>query len=123
MFTCMPTDIKLLCVDCFDGLQCDINGIYDCSIKNQLEFYPGKCKATNFKYSQSPLFLGEVEILFTGEIMNLGMLVTEDLCWTTYVNTKLAKCNKIFNYLKRSIPFQVPILRKKMFYQTIILSV
>ena len=50
------------------------------------------------------------------------MLVTEDLCWTTHVKTKLAKCNKIFNFLKRSIPFQVSILRKKI-YQTIILSV
>ena len=116
-------DLKLLCVDCFEGLQCDINGIYEWSRKNQLEFHPEKCKAMNFKCSQSPLFLGEAEILFTREIMDLGMLVTEDLCWTTHVKTKLAKCNKIFNFLKRSIPFQVSILRKKTLYQTMILSV
>ena len=100
-------DLKLLCVDCFEGLQCDINGIYEWSRKNQLEFHPEKCKAMNFKCSQSPLFLREAEILFTREIIDLGMLVTEDLCWTTHVKTKLAKCNKIFNFLKRSIPFQV----------------
>ena len=57
-------DLKLLCVDCFDGLQCDINGIYEWSINNQLEFHPEKCKAMNFKCSQSALFLGEAEILF-----------------------------------------------------------
>ena len=62
-------NLKLLCVDYFDGLQCDINGIYEWSIKNQLDFHPEKFKAMNFKYSQSPLFLGEAEILFTREIM------------------------------------------------------
>ena len=105
-------NLKLLCVDCFEGLQCDINGIYEWSRKNQLEFHPEKCKAMNFKCSQSSLFLGEAEILFIREIMDLGMLFTEDLCWTTHVKTKLAKCNKIFNFLKRSIPFLVSILRK-----------
>ena len=55
--------------------------------------------------------------------MHLGLLVTEDLCWTTHVKTKLAKSNKIFNFMKRIILFQVSILRKKMLYQTMILSV
>ena len=87
-------DLKLLCVDCFEGLQCDINGIYEWSHKNQLEFHPEKCKVMNFKCSQSPLFLGEAEILFTREIMNLEMLDTEDLCWTTHVKTKLANVIK-----------------------------
>ena len=41
------------------------------------------------------------------------MLVTEYLCWTTHVKTKPAKCIKIFNFLKRSIPFQVSNLHKK----------
>ena len=99
-------DLKLLCVDCFDGLQCDINGIYEWSIKNQLEFHPEKCKAMNFKCSQSPLFLGEAENLFTGEIMDWGMLVTEDLCWTTLVKSKLAKCNEIFNFWKKAYGFK-----------------
>ena len=116
-------DLKLLCVDCFEGLQIDINGIYEWSRKSQLEFHPKKCKAMNFKRSQSPLFLGEAEILFTREIMGLGMLVTEDFCWTTHVKMKFAKCNKIFNFLKRNIPFQVSILRKKPLYQTMILAV
>ena len=116
-------NLKVLCVDCFEGLQCDINGIYEWSCKSQLEFHPEKCKAMNFKCSQSPLFLGEAQIFFTREIMDLGMLVTEDLCWTTHVKTKLAKCNKIFIFLKRSIPFEVSILRKKTLYQTMILFV
>ena len=30
-------DLKLLFVDCFGALQCDINGIYEWSIKNKLE--------------------------------------------------------------------------------------
>ena len=51
------------------------------------------------------------------------MLVTEDFYWTTHVKTKFAKCNKIFNFLKRNIPFQVSILRKKPLYQTMILAV
>ena len=116
-------DLKLLCFDCFDGLQCDINGIYEWSIKNQPEFHPERCKAMNFKCSQSPLFLGEAEILFTREIMDLGILVIEDFCWTTHVKKKLAKCNKIFIFLKRSIPIQFSVLREKMLYQTMILSV
>ena len=112
-------DLKLLSVDCFDGLQCDINGFYEWSIKNQLEIHSEKSKAMKFKCSQSPIFLGEAEILLTREIMDLGMLVTENLCWTTQVKTKRAKGDKIFNILNRSIPFQVSILRQKMLYQTI----
>ena len=72
-------NLKLLCVYCFGFLQCDINGFYEWSIKNLPEFHPEKCKAMNFKCSQSLLFLGEAEILFTGENRDLGMLVTEDL--------------------------------------------
>ena len=64
--------VKLLCVDCLDG---DINGIYEQSSKNQLEFHPEKCKAMNFKCSQSPLFLREAEILFTREIMEDMILI------------------------------------------------
>ena len=116
-------NLKLLCVDCFDGLQCDISGVFELSIKNQLKCHPEMCKAMNFKSSRSPLFLEEAEIVFTREIMDLGMLVTEDLRWTTHVKTILAKCNKIFSFLKRSIPFQVSFLRKKILYQTMILSV
>ena len=99
-------DLKLLCVDCFDGLQCDINAIYEWSIKNQLEIHLEKCKAMNSKCSQSPLFLGEAEIRFTREIMDLGMLVTENLRRTTHVKTKLAKCNKIFSFLKEAYRFK-----------------
>ena len=112
-------DLRLLSVDCFDGLQCEINGFYEWSVKNQLEFHSEKSKAMNFKCSQSPIFLGEAEILFTREIMDLGMQVTENLCWTTHVKTKLAKCDKSFNFLNRSIPFQVSIFRQKLLYETI----
>ena len=72
-------DLKLLFADCFGALQCDINGVYEWSIKNKLEFHPEKCKAMNFKCSQSPLFLRELEILFISEPMDLGMLVFKDL--------------------------------------------
>ena len=94
-------NLKLLCVDCYDGLQCDNNSIYERSIKNQLEFHPENFEAMKFKCIQSSLFLREAEILFTGELMDFGMLVTEDFCWTTHVKTKLAKCNKIFNCFEK----------------------
>ena len=94
-------NLKPLCVDCFEGLQYDINGIYEWSRKHQLEFHPEKCKAMNFKCSQSPLFLGEAEILFTREIMDLGMLVTDDLCWQHMLRRNLRNVIKFLNFFEK----------------------
>ena len=71
-------NLKLLCVDSFDVLQADINGIHEWSSKNQLEFHPEKCKAMNFKLNQSPLFLREAEILFTIRKLSLSRLWTSE---------------------------------------------
>ena len=72
-------DLKLLFADCFGALQCDLNGVYEWSIKNKLEFHPEKCKAMKFKCSQSPLFIGEAKILFILDIMDLETLIFKDL--------------------------------------------
>ena len=56
-------------------------------------------------------------------VQDLDLFVCKSLSWNNHIQDKLAKCNKIFYFLKRHIPFSTHVHRKKMLYQSLLLSV
>ena len=69
------------------------------------------------------LILGEVVLPTVYPVQDLALHVCTNLYWNTHIQDKLAKCNKIFYFLKRHISFSAPAHRKKMPYQSLLLSV
>ena len=47
--------------------------------------------------------------------------MSSTLSWKAHLDSKLPKCNKIFNFLKRNIPFSVSSHRKLLLYRSLIL--
>ena len=79
--------LKLICIGCFDLLRCDINGLYEESRRNLVEFRPEKYKRMNFNCSTSSLVLGEDKVHLARAITVLG--VTADLRWSPQFKTKI----------------------------------
>ena len=53
----------------------------------------------------------------------MGFLITHNLSWNSHIDHKLATARKIFGFLRRNVPFNCSFVRKKLLYQSLILSV
>ena len=115
-------DLKILSSMIATLVQSDIDSLFQWSLTNGLQFHPLKIKRLNFGTNDSLTINGEV-IKSTNEMLDLGILISNDLNWSPHVSAKLAKCNQIFNFLRRNVPFNVSINRKKHLYQSLILSI
>ena len=50
-------------------------------------------------------------------------MITHNLNWYSYIDRKLATARKIFGFLRRNVPFNCSIVRKKLLYRGLFLSV
>ena len=117
-------DLKIFTVASLERIQDDLDSINSWSLSNGLKFHPAKCKILPFNYSLSDeLILGEVVLPTVDSVQDLGLLVCKSLSWNNHIQDKLAKCNKIFYFLERHIPFSTHVHRIKMLYQSLLLSV
>ena len=84
-----------------------------------------KCEALNFggPDESAQFLLGAEYLPFVNRIEDLGFIVSSSLSWKPHVESKLLKCNRIFGFLKRSIPFSVSSSRKFLLYKSLILPI
>ena len=84
-----------------------------------------KCKALNFggHDESAQILLGAEYLPFVNQIEDLGSIVSSSLSWKPHVESKLLECNRIFGFLKHSIPFSVPSSRKFHLYKSLILPI
>ena len=124
-FYLFADDLKIFSTSPNSLVQDDINALLDWSNLNGLQFHPEKCKALNFGgHDESAQFLLGAEYLpFVNQIEDLGFIVSSSLSWKPHVESKLLKCNGIFGFLKRSIPFSVSSSRKLLLYKSLILPI
>ena len=54
------------------------------------------------------ILLGDVEIPSLDNITDLGVEVSKTLKWSLHIQTKIVKACRSFNYLKHSVPFNLP---------------
>ena len=124
-FYLFADDLKIKSSSAPSLVQKDIDSLFNWSTNNHLQFHSAKCKVLNFGgYDDSIQFLLGSDILpFVDEIKDLGIIVSNNLSWKSHLNTKLIKCSRLFYFLKRNIPFSVSCSRKKLLYNTLILSI
>ena len=107
-------DLKIFAVTSSELIQDDLDSINSWSLSNGLKFHPAKCKILPFNYLLSDeIILREVVIPTEDSIQDLELHVCKNLSWNTHIQDKLAKCNKLFYFLKRHIPFSTHVHRKK----------
>ena len=112
--------------DCICQLiQSDLDALMDWSILNGLSFHPLKCKGLPFsnEMPDMTLKLGSNDLLFVKSIEDLGFTVTSNLDWKNHIDSKLAKCTKVLNFLRRNIPFSTSSSRKKLLYHSLVVSI
>ena len=66
--------------------------------------------------------LEELVIERVPSIKDLGLFVTPNLSWTEHVNIKCGKALRCFFSLKRSIPYNTPMITKLQFYKSCLRS-
>ena len=108
-----------------DQIQSDIDNLYLRSIANGLIFHPSKCKILLFGSSSfdESFILGDNDLPVVDKIKDSGFLITHNLSWNSNIDHKLATARKIFGFLRRNVPFNCSIVRKKLLYQSVFLSV
>ena len=69
------------------------------------------------------ILLGDVEIPSLDNITDLGIEVSKTLKWSLHIQTKIVKARRSFNYLKHSVPFNLPSGVKFNLFKACVLSV
>ena len=115
-------DLKIFSTCGQIDIQKDLDNISVWALDNGLCFHPEKSCIMGFGYP-AKFFLGNTQLPTVESVLDLGITITSDLKWETHINLRLSKCLKIFNFLRRSVPFGVSIARKKLLYQSLVLSV
>ena len=122
-FYLFADDPEIFITSSFSLVQEDINSLFNWCNLNGLHFHPSKCKAVNFGgHDSDKFFLGSDYLPFNNQIEDLGFIVSSTLSWKAHLDSKLLKCNRIFNFLKRSIPFSVSSQRKLLLNRSLILA-
>ena len=113
--------------DCvFQLIQSDLDALLHWSVLNGVSFHPSICIPLSYVFYVMPdymLNLGSNELLFGKSIEDLGFIVTSNLVLTNHIETKLAKCTRVFNFMRRNIPFSTSSPRKKLLYHSLVVSI
>ena len=117
-------DLKIFTCCESQRIQQDLNALQQWSVSNGLNFHPSKCEILSFNFDRSQVLkLGETELDYIDYIEDLGFTISSNLSWQRHIDTKLAKCKKIFYFIKRNVPFTISARRKLLLYQNLVLSI
>ena len=108
---CYADDTKLLCHGnlCLNSAQNDLCSLRLWAYCNYLSFNSAKSGYLHISRSAlDNILLGDVEIPSLDNIKDLGIQVSKTLEWSLHIQTKMVKARRSFNYLKHSVPFNLP---------------
>ena len=66
--------------------------------------------------------LGSKELLRVGQEKDLGVTLTSNLSWDTYINVIVAKSNKLLGLLKRTCPLLTDVKVRRTLYLSLVKS-
>ena len=84
-------------------LQHDLQSIFNWALQNELSFQPLNLLISHKRNSiDRSYFLHDVQLKTVGASRDLGILVSKNLHWADYINSIIAKANKMFGFLRRN---------------------
>ena len=87
-------------------LQSDLDSLSEWSTINELDFQPHKCE--NLRISRKCIsfdrsyHICNIELKCFSSQRDLGVLISSDLSWNKYIDTIIAKANRMLGFLKRN---------------------
>ena len=122
---CYADDTKLLCHGefCLNSAQNDLCSLRLWAYCNYLSFNSAKSGYLHISRMSLDILLGDVEIHSLDNITDLGIEVSKTLKWSLHIQTKIVKAPRPFNYLKHSVPFNLPSGVKFNLFKACVLSV
>ena len=121
----LPLDVVLSHNDC-QLLQNDINNLYDYGIRWGLKFSFDKCTMLSVTRKKVPInftyTINNKPVRRVQSMKDLGVAVTSDLSWNSYINTLVSKCNRMMGMIKRSLGYKAPINVTSYLYSTLVRS-
>ena len=94
-------------------IQQERNALQQWSVSNCLNFHQSKCKILYFNFDRSQVLkLGETALDYIDYFEDFGLTKSRNLSWQCHIDKKLAKCKKIFYFIKRNVPFTISARRR-----------
>ena len=92
--------------------------------QNGLKINKDKCNFIRFngKFADC-IFVNNQPVHSINLLKDLGLLVSSDLTWSDHIGKKLLSSNKSFHFIKRSIPYHIPLSVKLMFINICVKSI
>ena len=117
-------DSKYICKTNCSVLQSDVDSFPHWCTQNGLKINKDKCNFIIFngKFSDC-IFVNNQPVQSINLLKDLGLLVSSDLTWSDHISKKLLSSNKSFHFIKRSIPYHIPLSVKLRFINTCVKSV
>ena len=118
-------DFKLIAMLPNIETQMDINSLLQWADDNGMEFNTTKLKLFPCSNSTQPstLRLGENPFISVDQILDLGVLISKDLKWKDHILKAIQKGIKVFQLVRRVLPFSLSTGKKLMLYKTLVLSI
>ena len=118
-------DFKLIAMLPNIETQMDINSLLQWADDNGMEFNTTKLKLFPCSNSTQPstLRLGGNPFISVDQILDLGVLISKDLKWKDHILKAIQKGIKVFQFIRRVLPFSLSTGKKLMLYKTLVLSI
>ena len=117
-------DSKFICKTNCSVLQSDVDSFPHWCTQNGLKINKDKCNFIIFngKFPDC-IFVNNQPVQSINLLKDLGLLVISDLTWSDHISKKLLSSNKSFHFIKRSIPYHIPLSVKLRFINTCVKSI
>jgi hypothetical protein len=107
-------------------LQSDLNELHSWCSKWNLTLNMDKCTVVHFamqpKLTNSTYFINNQYLSKSPHQRDLGVMISENLSWSSHYNLISSKAYRALNLIKRSIPYNTPIATKKTLYLVLVRS-
>ena len=117
-------DSKFICKTNCSDLKSDVDSFTHWCTQNGLKINKDKCNFIIFngKFPDC-IFVNNQPVHSINLLKDLGLLVSSDLTWSNHIRKKLLSSNKSFHFIKRSIPYHIPLSVKLMLINTCVKSI
>ena len=107
-------------------LQSDLNNLYTWCSKWKLTLNMTKCSVVHFtkqpKQSNASYIINNHNLSESSHQRDLGIIITENLSWSSHYNLICSKAYRALNLIRRSIPQNTSVSTKKTLYVTLVRS-
>ena len=106
-----------------EDVQTDVKRIGKWVKSNKVKLAVNNCHLLNFRGTRACLSLNRQPLGEPGKVKDLGVYIEDTPNWSTHIEHRIEKANKVFYFLRRNVVFNVKFSVKLRLYKSVILPV